>query len=128
MIDTELVTTLGWYFLGVFSYKIGSAIFLRSQALIIFNEAIHYSLTVLKISNENILSAQEVKIQAMKNAGVEEELINAAKVLDKEFVETWQITSLYVLKKRTPPAYRYLATFNNWFQAMRHLDKRLKKK
>tara|TARA_R100001126_G_C4802145_1_gene137392 strand:+ start:239 stop:625 length:387 start_codon:yes stop_codon:yes gene_type:complete len=128
MLDAELVTTLGWYFLGVFSYKIGSGIFLRSQALTVFNEAIHYSLTALKIANENILSAQEIKIQAMKDSGVEQELIDAAKVLDKEFVETWQVTSLYVLRKRTPPAFRYLASFKNWFQAMRHLDKRLKKK
>jgi len=125
--EGHLIESLGWYVLGIFSYRIGTSLFNTSRAMIVFSEAVYYSLTVLKISHENILSAQELKIEAMKNAGVEQELIDASKKVDNEFLETWRITSLYMLQKSLPPAYKPLASFKNWFQAMRYLDKRLRK-
>lgn len=127
MLDGQLIESLGWYVLGIFSYRIGTSIFNTSRAMMVFTEAVYYSLTVLKIAYQNILSAQEVKIEAMKNSGVEQKLIDAAKKLDKEFLETWCMTSLYMLQKSLPPTYRPLASFKNWFQAMRYLDKRLRK-
>jgi len=127
MVDGQLVETLGWYILGVFSYKIGSSLFLTSQALATFSEAVYYSLTVLKISHENILSAQEIKIQAMERAGVEQKIIDAANTLDSEFLETCRIASIYVLQRNLPSHYRHMASFKNWFQAMDYLDKRLRK-
>jgi|TARA_R100001163_G_C5067066_1_gene205915 hypothetical protein len=125
--EGHLIESLGWYALGIFSYRIGTSLFNTSRAMLTFSEAVYYSLTVLKISHDNILSAQELKIEAMKNAGVEQELIDASKKVDNEFLETWRITSLYVLQKSLPPAYKPLVSFKNWFQAMRYLDKRLRK-
>ena len=127
MFDGQLVESLGWYMLGIFSYKIGSSLFRMSQALVIFSESVYYSLTVLKISHENILSAQEIKLRAMEKAGVEQEIIDAAKALDNEFLETWRLASIFILQKGLPPQYRHIASFKNWFQAMSYLDKRLRK-
>ena len=125
--DGHLIESLGWYVLGIISYKVGSSLFNTTRAMMVFSEAVYYSLTVLKISHQNILSAQEVKIEAMKNSGVEQNLIDASKKVDEEFLETWRITSLYVLHKSLPAAYKPLASFKNWFQAMRYLDKRIRK-
>mgnify|MGYP003635435939 FL=1 len=127
MFDGQLVESLGWYILGIFSYKIGSSLFRMSQALVIFSESVYYSLTVLKISHENILSAQEIKLRAMEKAGVEQEIIDAAKALDSEFLETWRLASIFILQKGLPAQYRHIASFKNWFQAMSYLDKRLRK-
>ena len=125
--DGHLIESLGWYVLGIISYKVGSSLFNTTRAMMVFLEAVYYSLTVLKISHQNILSAQEVKIEAMKNSGVEQDLIDASKKLDKEFLETWRVASLYILQKSLPSTYKPLASFKNWFQAMRYLDKRLRK-
>jgi hypothetical protein len=125
--DGHLIESLGWYVLGIISYKVGSSLFNTTRAMMVFSEAVYYSLTVLKISHQNILSAQEVKIEAMKNSGVEQDLIDASKKLDKEFLETWRVASLYILQKSLPSTYKPLASFKNWFQAMRYLDKRLRK-
>lgn len=127
MFDDQLLETLGWYMLGVFSYKIGSALFRQAQAINIFDEMVLYSLTALKISYENLLSAQELKIDALKKAGAEQDIIESAKRLDDDFVDTWKTTSLYVLRKSIPMPFKSTATFKNWFQAMQYLDKRTKK-
>jgi len=128
MLDGNMLESLGWYFLGVFSLKIGTSIFRQAQAMNVFEEAINYSLTALKISHENLLAMQEIKIESMKNSGMEEKLVIASRKVDREFVDAWETASIYSLKKSVPAPFRHIVGFKSWFQAMRFLDKRLKKK
>jgi hypothetical protein len=111
-----------WFVLGAVCYGFLSSLLAISRVINIYHQCILTALSVLKMSDEHLNSANEIKYKSLKSDGNEEHL-EAVKEHDRKIVASWRTLCIFNLAINIPKKYRRLITFTNWSESMQFLSK-----
>jgi len=129
-VEDPLMNSIIWFFSGVLSHKLVSAVLKISHAVSLFREAVVFGLSLLKVADAHMELARDVKYRALEKNTEEltKEELAKLKKYDEIFVRDWRATAVKAILANSPGYCRGILNFNNWYQAMNFLDKERKKK
>ena len=119
-----------WFFLGVVSHKLISAVLRVSNLNHLFKEMLIYSLGLLKVADTHMELARDIKYKAIKeeNSEISPEELQKLISYDEIFVREWRISAIKFIILNTPDSLKGTLKFSNWFQAMKYVEKEYKRK
>jgi len=98
----------------------GSMINLYTQTLVC-------SLAILRMTEDNIITAQQKRRKAEEKAGMSKEEIEENDKIESKAIAIWRELSVTNIINLTPSALRPAIKFRNWRQAMNFLDSTIKR-
>lgn len=117
-----------WFFIGIFSYRIISRIFMYGHMAIHVKAVGLQSLELLGKVVQDFAFVKELKYNSMRKANISEEEIKKYKILDNHSLDNWKQATISNYIHTYPPLYRSSLKFKNWKEAMLFLGEEHKKR
>ena len=126
-VEDPLLNSAIWFFSGAMIHKILNAALQLGRLEKTFRETVIYSLSLLKLSDTNLMSHHELKLKSLEERGVPADELEKIKDFDLSFLSLWRKNAIESILINCPEVFRRSLKFVNWNQAMRYLDKEFKK-
>ncbi len=123
----EMLYSLLWFIGGAFSYRIISRLLQYGAMLHMYTQTLVCSLAILRMTEDNIMTAQQKRREAEAKAGMSKESIAENDNVESKAVAIWRELSITTIINLTPHALRPAIKFKNWRQAMNFLDSTIKR-
>ena len=111
-----------WFFSGIISFQILSALFRYSQLALFAQEIIVSCLSLLVKLHEDAAFIQQLKHKILEDSDISKEKINLILETDKRSLRGWRVSVITHFLMAFPRSFRGLVKFNNWEQAMIYLQ------
>tara|TARA_R100000664_G_C2713951_1_gene109777 strand:- start:406 stop:783 length:378 start_codon:yes stop_codon:yes gene_type:complete len=125
MTDGGMLSALGWFFLGVFSYRIMSGILSIGQASLLIQKIVSNSLRLLKAAEGQACAVNEVKYGTLRESGATEDQVSFVRETDDRLLETWRQNSVLTIVNCLSERSRKLVKVETWQDAQRYLEKKI---
>jgi len=123
----EMLYSMLWFIAGAFSYRIISRLMQYGAMLHMYAQTLVCSLAILRMTEDNIITAQQKRREAEIKAGVSKESIAESDTVESKALVLWRELSITTIINLTPHALRPAIKFKNWRQAMNFLDSSIKR-
>ena len=120
-LEQDFLTAGFWFVLGAFCYGSITYLFALSRAILVYKQCILTALSILKLSDDHLHAANEIKYKNLEGDENKEHLI-AVKSHDEKIISAWRDICLFNLVVSLPKKYRRLITFTNWNESMQYLN------
>jgi len=117
--------SLLWFVIGAVSYRIISRLLQYGAMLNLYTQTLLCSLAILKMTEDNILTAQAKRRETEIKSGMSEEEVRKNDVIEDRAIEIWRQLSITSIINLTPTALRPAIKFKNWRQAINFLDSKI---
>ena len=117
-----------WFFVGLFTQKIISALFGYGRVALFAQDIILYSIRLLISIAEDVANIRQLKYLQMKKTGATDAAIELAKEMDEKTFDNWKGSVIYKFHTTYPRQLRGLVKFSTWEEALTVLTKELKKR
>jgi hypothetical protein len=117
-----------WFFVGLFTQKILSALFGYGRVALFAQDVILYSLRLLISLTEDVAYIRQLKYLQMKKGGATDEAVDLTKEIDERTFDNWKETIIHKFHTSYPRQMRGLVKFQTWEEALTVLTKELKKR
>ena len=122
-----MLYSLLWFIAGAISYRIVSRLLQYGAMLHLYTQTRVCSMAVLKMTEDNIVTAQKKRREAEKKAGMSKEEIDNNDLIEAKALAMWRNLSVTTIINLTPAALKPAIKFKNWHQAMNFLDSSIKR-
>jgi|2_EtaG_2_1085320.scaffolds.fasta_scaffold162782_2 hypothetical protein len=123
-LETDVLTAISWFFLGVFSFKILTKVLNYGHMVNIYKEMLLCILTNLRAADENFQRGNDYMVKQAIDAGeYESEKFKLLVETNEKVLATWKNLAITSLVRSTPLHFKGVLKFNNWDSAMRYLKK-----
>jgi len=116
-----------WFVAGAFSYRIVSRLMQYGAMLHMYTQVLICSLAILRMTEDNIITAQQKRREAETKAGESKESIAKNDNIESKAMVLWRELSITTIINLTPSPLRPAIKFKNWRQAMNFLDSSIKR-
>jgi len=118
--DTQLIMSALWFALGAVSYRTMSYLMSYGRSAIIVQQTIVGVLLMLKYYDKVFQSERDKILEKIKQDIPE--ATASHKLIDLS-LDAWRFQSIRSIKNYLPQKLQHFASFNNWDEAMRYLNK-----
>ena len=125
MTDGNMLSALGWFLLGVFSYRIMSGALNIGQASFLVQRVVSNSLRLLKATEGQASAVNEVKYATLRESGATEDQLSFVRQTDDRLLETWRQNSVLTIVNCLSERSRKLVKVETWQDAQRYLEKKI---
>ncbi len=122
----EMLYSLLWFIGGAFSYRVVSRLMQYGSMIHLYTQTLVCSLAVLRMTEDNIITAQQKRRETESKAGMSKEEIAKNDEIESKAIAIWRELSITTIINLTPAALRPAIKFKNWRQAMNFLDSSIK--
>jgi len=117
-----------WFFIGLFTQKILSALFGYGRVALFAQDVILYSMRLLISLVEDVAHIRQLKYTQMKKSGATDEAVELIKEMDEKTFDNWKGSVIYKFHSTYPRQLRGLVKFQTWEEALTVLTKEMKKR
>ena len=118
-IPTEYI----WFFLGIFTYRIVTGIFVYSHMMGFMQNINVQTLKLLGAITADLSYCRAVKYDSMEQGGIPQEQIEKYMEVDKKSFEIWKTMTIGHMIAFWPKPYRHVLKYTDWDGAMDQLTK-----
>jgi len=116
-----------WFFGGALTFQLLARLF-RAGQLVHLSVEVGARLLVLIQHTDSLLDdIQEMRYKKMLESGWDSEDLKLIKEMDKKTVEAWRESLIFSFRNSLPAPMRNVYKFDNWDDAMRFLNKHVKR-
>jgi len=121
--DMGFAEAMLWFFGGIFTYRLISKLLGYGHMINLYKDNLNSVLMLLRIADQNFEKGNQHLYEAAVNTGKDEKEANFERQANVKVLEIWRNLVIATIAQVTPKGFRGLITFNNWYQAMRYLEK-----
>ena len=122
----DITYSLIWFIIGIVSYRIISKLLQYGAMVNLYTQTLICSLAVLKMTDDNIITAQKLRRKNEVKAGKLQEEIEENDKIEAKSIMIWRELTIASIINLTPSILRPAIKFKNWHQAINFLDSKLK--
>ena len=120
-IDMNAMEAIMWFFGGIFTYRILTAILNYGFMINIYHEMLIMILSLLAMADKNFQKASEICYNTSIAAGKSKEELLKEQEGAKLNLNLWRNLVIMNIMKLTPTRFRSVLKFNSWNSAMNYL-------
>mgnify|MGYP003650287097 CR=1 FL=1 len=120
--EDDLWRSLMYFFSGVFSYRILSALLRYSHLYRAYYDIVNKCLRILVMTDESISLTNSYKYEYLRETDMTPEELEKAKLQDRTILLTWREMVIRSMLHDTPKHLRLSSKFTTWNQAVNYFN------